>query len=169
MSDRGNRCQLFIVARGKNAMRTTNPSLAETLCRARLRRAGLPAYDKSGTLVVLITIRCTRSRAAFENNDFRRGPVNVDVILRRLYRFGFADGGTRRNAKRTKSLLIGHDLALLHTRMRADMHLIRLGKLDRKLKLLPRSLRRHAETRTDMYERAPTYRCRVCIYFGGKQ
>ena len=77
-------------------------------------------------------------------------PRYHDVILRRLYRFGFADGGSRRDVKRTKSLLLGHDLAHLYTRTRADMHLIRLVKIDRELKLLPRSLRRHARTRADM-------------------
>jgi len=61
MSDRGNRCQLFIVTRGKDAMRTTNPSLAGTLCHARL------AHGVAG-------------RAAFGNNDVRCGPVAVDVM-----------------------------------------------------------------------------------------
>ncbi|WP_157665205.1 hypothetical protein [Mariniblastus fucicola] len=42
------------------------------------------------------------------------GSVITDVILRRLYRFGFADGGLREDTKRLKSHSIGDDLALLH-------------------------------------------------------
>ncbi|EMI41732.1 hypothetical protein RRSWK_05774 [Rhodopirellula sp. SWK7] len=44
----------------------------------------------------------------------RGHPVIADVILRRLYRFGFADGGLREDTKRLKSHSIGDDLALLH-------------------------------------------------------
>ena len=144
-----------------NRIRTPQPQDNKAMHRSRQKLRG--------RLVRRMVVPPIVSDPNFTTSIFSHASVNAGVILLRLYRIGFADGSFLRDAKHTNSHLILCGLVLLHSRTRADMHLTRFVKLVRELKPIPRSLRRHAETRADMRKRAPTCRYRVCIYFGGRQ
>ncbi|EMB16075.1 hypothetical protein RE6C_03178 [Rhodopirellula europaea 6C] len=59
---------------------------------------------------------------------FRPSPLMRDVILRKLYGIGFADGGLRGDLSRSKSHSIERVLVVRQTRTRADVHSVWLGQ-----------------------------------------
>ncbi|QEG22291.1 hypothetical protein MFFC18_21670 [Mariniblastus fucicola] len=64
----------------------------------------------------------------FTNSNLFDASVNAGVILRKLYRIGFADGGLSVDLTRSKSHSIESVLVVRQTRTRADVHSVWLGQ-----------------------------------------